>query len=141
MDWLKSLFAGGVGTVVDSVGNAIDKLVTSDEEKLLLKNELAKIQTNATLEAEKLSIQAEQEITKRWTSDNEHSITRLVRPVSYSAVLVLFGAVVLTDGNIGEFSIKQSYIPVLETLLSTMTVAYFGSRGVEKTMKHFKGSK
>lgn len=139
MSWLSEIFTSSVGTVVDSVGDAIDSLVTSDEEKLLLKNELVKIQLEASKKAEELSIEAEKEITKRWTSDNEHTVTRLVRPISYSAVLVLFGAVVLTDGNIGQFTIRDGYITVLETLLSTMTVAYFGSRGLEKTMKHFKG--
>lgn len=138
MTWLTSLFSDGAAKLVDSVGTAIDKLVTSDEEKLILKNELGKITSTFNLEIEKMSIEAEKEITKRWTSDNEHAITRLVRPISYTLVLILFGSIVIADGNLGEFVVNKAYIPVLETLLATMTIAYFGSRGVEKTMKHFK---
>ncbi|MCW8932180.1 MAG: hypothetical protein OQL19_18345 [Gammaproteobacteria bacterium] len=141
MNWFTSLFSSGASTVIDSVGNAIDKLVTSDEEKITLKNELASSMNKFTLEMEAKSNEFEQEITKRWVSDNEHIITRLVRPLSYSFVLVVFAVVIFADGNIGEFAINQAYIPVIETLLATMTVAYFGSRGAEKTMKHFKGGK
>ena len=42
MSWFTDLFSGGVAKVVDSVGNAIDKLTTSDEEKQKLKIELEK---------------------------------------------------------------------------------------------------
>lgn len=42
MSWITDMFSSSVSNVVDSVGNAIDKLVTSDEERLLLRNELAK---------------------------------------------------------------------------------------------------
>jgi hypothetical protein len=141
MSWLSELFTSSAAVLVDSVGKAIDSTFTTDEEKLKLKNELTTIITNHEAVMETKAIEFEQEITKRWTSDNEHTITRLVRPISYTSVLVLFGAIVLADGNIGEFTVNKSYIPVLETLLSTMTIAYFGSRGLEKTVKHFKGVK
>jgi len=141
MNWFTSLFSDGASKVVDSVGKAIDSLVTSDEERAKLKNELQKSMNDFNQTMETKSLEFEQEITKRWQSDNEHIITRLVRPVSYIAVLILFGAVIIADGNIGEFAVNAAYIPVLETLLATMTVAYFGSRGAEKTMKHFKGGK
>ena len=139
MDWLTGLFSKGAGLVVDSVGNAVDKLVTSDEERLALKNELHTIRLNAQKESGLLASQANKEITKRWGSDNEHFITRLVRPVSYIWVVILFSFVVLLDGNLVingiAFSIKEAYIPVIETLLSVMTVAYFGSRGIEKVQR------
>jgi hypothetical protein len=138
MSWLSEIFTSSAAVLVDSVGKAIDSTFTTDEEKLKLKNELTTIITNHEAVMETKAIEFEQEITKRWTSDNEHTVTRLVRPISYASVLVLFGAIVLADGNIGEFTVNQSYIPVLETLLATMTIAYFGSRGVEKSIKHFK---
>jgi hypothetical protein len=42
MGLLDGLLTGSASKLVDSVGNAIDKLVTSDEERQALKNELAK---------------------------------------------------------------------------------------------------
>ena len=138
MSWLTDIFSSSASAIVDSVGTAIDKLVTSDEEKLQLKNELVKIQLEATLKANEQANEAEMQITERWKSDNEHLITRLVRPLSYAWVILLFSIVIIGDTNFG-FSIKDAYIPVLESLLITMTLAYFGSRGAEKMMFTRKG--
>jgi hypothetical protein len=80
------------------------------------------------------------EVTKRLGMDNEHVITRMIRPVSYGAMFVLFMCVVLFDGNLGEFTIDKAYVPVIQSLFGTMTIFYFGSRGIEKVMKTFKKS-
>ena len=132
---LTSLFTGGIDKVIDSVGSALDNLFTSDEERAAAKIELMKIRQDAHIESFKLANAYEQSIDKRWLSDNEHFITRLVRPAIVIFLFVLFGAVVISDGNIGQFKINPAYIPVLQTLLVTVTVAYFGSRGAEKIMK------
>ncbi len=76
-----------------------------------------------------------QEVTKRLSSDNEHNVTRLVRPVSYAAMFVLYMSCIFFDGNLGEFQIREQYIPSITSLFSTMTIFYFGSRGLEKVMK------
>ena len=138
MNWLTAIFSTGASTLIDSVGNTIDKLVTNDEEKLVLRNKLQEAMNEFQSTMETKSIEFEQEITKRWTSDNEHNITRLVRPISFVYVLVIFSIIALADGNLGSFSVNSIYVPVFETLLATMVVAYFGSRGVEKSIKHFK---
>jgi|TARA_B110000908_G_C10012898_1_gene339364 hypothetical protein len=78
------------------------------------------------------------EITKRLQIDSEHAITRMIRPVSYAAMFVLFMCVVLFDGNLGSFTIDKAYVPVIQSLFGTMTIFYFGSRGIEKVMKTFK---
>jgi cation transport ATPase len=138
MSWLSEIFSSSASAIVDSVGNAIDKLVTSDEERLAMKNELVKIQLEATLKANEQANEAEAQITERWKSDNEHLITRLVRPLSFAWVIVLFSVVIMGDSNWG-FSVKDTYIPVLETLLVTMVISYFGSRGFEKVSSIVKG--
>lgn len=135
MSWFTSIFSSGVDKVVDSVADGLDNLFTSDEERLTLKNALQVEMNKLKLEMENKSVEYEKEVTKRWTSDNESIITKLVRPVGYSFVLLLFGIMVLSDGNIGEFKVAESYYGIIETLLVTMTVAYFGSRGYEKGMK------
>lgn len=138
MSWFTDLFSSGVSKVVDSVGSVIDNLHTSEEEKLQIKLKLE--QELKAFQVAQMEAQAkyDAEITKRWTSDNEHHVTRLVRPLSFVAVLALFFAVILADGNLGQFQIKEAYIPVLEGLLYTMVVAYFGSRGAEKITKAVK---
>jgi|TARA_B110000908_G_scaffold1071_1_gene1329 hypothetical protein len=82
-----------------------------------------------------------EEVTKRLSMDNEHTITRLVRPVVYGSMFIMFLSMVFLDGNIGDFSIDKAYVPVIQSLFGTMTVFYFGSRGIEKVMKTFKGNK
>lgn len=135
MSWLTDIFSSSASAIVDSVGTAIDKLVTSDEEKLQLKNELVKIQLEATLKANEQANEAEAQITERWKSDNENLLTRAVRPLSYAWVIILFSAMILADGNIGQFKINSAYLPIIETLLVTMTFAYFGGRTLEKFKK------
>lgn len=134
MSWLSEIFSSSASAIVDSVGTAIDKLVTSDEERLAMKNELIKIQLEATLKANEQANEAEAQITERWKSDNEHVITRLVRPISFGWVIMLFSVVIIGDTNWG-FTVKDAYIPVIETLLVTMTVAYYGGRSFEKFKK------
>ena len=138
MGFLSSLFSDGVSNVVTALGDAIDKNVTSDQERLQLRNELAKIQSDTIAKQGDLDIQLEEEITKRQNSDNEHLITRLMRPVSLFFVLTMFCFISIADINI--LTIKDAYIPVYETLLVTMVVALFGSRGAEKVTKIIKGS-
>ena len=78
------------------------------------------------------------EITKRLQMDNEHTITRLIRPVSYAAMFILFMSVVLLDGNLGAFTIDKAYVPVIQSLFGIQTMFYYGSRGFEKISKVYK---
>ena len=47
---ISDILTGGVDKIVDSVGNAIDKIVTSAEEKMILQNALEEIKLNASLQ-------------------------------------------------------------------------------------------
>lgn len=136
LETLKSMFIGSADKLVDSVGEAIDRLVTSDEERILLKNALVEARLRADLEGEKNALVFEKEVTARWLSDNEHAITRLVRPAIVAWSYFLFSIAILGDGNVGDFTINPSYIPVIETIIITVTVAYFGSRGYEKAKRY-----
>ena len=59
MSILTTLFSSGASAIVDSVGTAIDSLVTSDEERDKLKNELLTIKATALNKAEELAIEGE----------------------------------------------------------------------------------
>ena len=141
MGWFSKMLSGGIDKTVDSVGTALDGLFTSDDERLqakqLITSEMNKFKTSV-MEAQS---KHDAEITARWKSDNEHSITRLGRPLAFISVLVVFYIIAFADGNIGEFVINEKYIPVFEGLLYTMTIAYFGSRGAEKVTKSIKSAK
>ena len=128
-------FTTALGGVVDSVGKAADKLVTSDVERLALKNELVKLHLQYNLEVQDKTVELEKEVSKRWLSDNEHFLTRLVRPAVVAWLFFLFTVVMLFDGNVWDFSVNPAYIPMLETTLQTVIIAYFSGRSIEKGIR------
>ena len=93
MALLKKLFSSGAKELVDSVGNAIDKIHTSAEEKELIKAEIEKHILNYE---EKI----QQEVTKRWEADIQGNwLSKSVRPIS-----LLFLLFVLTIFTLVDFS-------------------------------------
>lgn len=139
MSWFTDLFAGGVDKVVSAVGDAADKLITSDEERLTLKNELALIQVKAKLDAQAEADQAEQkleqEVTARWQADmsQEDPWAKRVRPASLVYLLLFMTVIILGDSITAiDFDVKPAYVDLIQSLLVTVFVAYFGSRGIEK---------
>ena len=139
MSWFTDLFAGGIDKVISSVGEAADRLITSDQERLQLHNELALIQLKATIDLDKQAKEAEvnleKEITSRWQADmtQDDTLAKRVRPASLVYLLLFMTIIVLAD-SVGtlDFDVKESYVNLIETLLVTVFVAYFGSRGIEK---------
>ncbi len=134
MGWVKDLFSSSVGTVVDSIGNAIDRNVTSTEEKLILKNELAKIQADAKAKSDEIDVKVEQEITKRHSADmnSDNKLSKNIRPLSLIFLLGVVSILSVTDGNVGEFTVGESYISLFEILLVVAFGFYFGGRSIEK---------
>lgn len=139
MSWFTDLFTGGVDKVISSVGEAADRLITSDEERLKLKNELALIEAKALLDGKRMELDAEtkleEEVTKRWQADmgQEDPLAKRVRPLSLLFLLLFMSGIIIADSiNIVGFDVKQGYVDLLESLLVVTFVAYFGSRGVEK---------
>ena len=141
MSWLTNLFSSSVGTVVEKLGEAIDKNVTNDEERLVLANELVKIHANASLESEKLSLEYDKEISARHAADmtSDDVWSKRIRPLSLAYLIVVISVLALTDGNIqwGEytFEVKESYVSLFQTLLMTAFAFYFGGRSLEKITK------
>ena len=110
MSILGDLFSDGIKGVVDSVGNAIDNLVTSDEEKLQLKNELAKIELDAQQKQKELDLQYEQQLTQRQANDMQSDswLSKNIRPLTLIFILVMYSLLSISSGF--EFKVTQSYI-------------------------------
>ena len=96
---------------------------------------LTDLQAQIALKELDIDIQEMQELTKRLLSDNEHPITRLVRPLSYAFILLNLGFLMYFDGNVGDFQLEKEWIPMIKYLAGIQTMFYFGSRGAEKIMK------
>ena len=123
---LKKLFSSGAKELVDSVGNAIDKIHTSAEEKELVKAELEKHILNYE---EKI----QQEVTKRWEADMQGNwLSKSVRPISLLFLLFVLTIFTLVDFSFIDLEIKDSWIDLWQLLAITAFGAYFGGRSYEK---------
>jgi len=60
MSFIKDLFSGGAGTLVDSVGKVLDNVITTKEEKLQLENEIRKSELQFQLDLKKLTNEEQQ---------------------------------------------------------------------------------
>ena len=130
MSILKKIFSTGAKELVESVGEVIDELHTSEEEKEQTYNELKKM-------IEEYDYKMQQEVTKRWESDNLQSswLPRNIRPLSLAFLLIVLTVFTLIDFKYVNLSIKDSWIDLWQILSITAFGAYFGSRGLEKINK------
>lgn len=130
MSIIKKIFSTGAKELVESVGEVIDELHTSEEEKEKAYNELKKM-------IEEYDYKMQQEVTKRWESDNLQSswLPRNIRPLSLAFLLIVLTVFTLIDFGYVDLSIKDSWIDLWQILSITAFGAYFGSRGLEKINK------
>jgi len=132
------LLKNGLEATIGSLGKAIDDNVTSDEERLILKNEFAKIQGDIGNQVRDFKKAMEGEITERLKSDNENGswLTKNIRPLTLIFLMVNTMLVVYTTifGDLSEDKIEmvKAWIPLLIALDVTAVSFYFGSRGMEK---------
>jgi len=130
---MKKIIQWLTGGVIKEVGNVIDDLVTTDEERLEAKQKIQEILEQADKEAQ-------EEVSARWKYDmqSDSFLSKNIRPMVLIYLTIIFTALCFTDGNIGEFQIDQAYIPIFQTLLVTVYGAYFVGRSWEKSRKNDK---
>ena len=122
-----NLIGGIVGKILPEAGKIIDDLHTSSEEKMAARQKMEQLLVSAEQ-------QAQQEVSARWEADMKSDawLPKNIRPVTLIFLTVCFVILSVFDGNIGEFSISDSYVPVYQTLLMTVYAAYFAGRSIEK---------
>jgi uncharacterized membrane protein (DUF106 family) len=115
------------GGVIKEVGNVIDKLTTTEEERLEVKKQIQQILEDA-------DSKAQEEVSKRWEADmkSDSLLSKNIRPMILIYLTVIFTICAFFDGNVGEFIIAEEYIPIFQTLLVTVYGAYFVGRTWEK---------
>ena len=128
---LEKLFTGAIGDVVDSVGSAIDKIFTNDEERLAMKNKLEEIKMDASLKTLQVANEYEAEITKRNDSDQTHGnfLTKSARPIFL--YWIMFIITVMIFGGLFNKTIDTAYIDLVQILALTAVTFFFGSKGME----------
>jgi len=116
-----------LGNLLGKADTIIDECITSKEERMQLKNELQKI----IQEQEAL---IEQEVTKRWESDNLQSswLPRNIRPLVLAWLVVSTTLLIFIDAGAIDFVVDDEWKSTITAILTITIGAYFGSRGLEK---------
>jgi len=81
-----------------------------------------------------LDIIEAQEVSKRWTADmaSDSYLSKNTRPLTLIFLTVAMVFLIVLDSLNIDFGVNVEWIELLKSLLITVYVAYFGSRGVEK---------
>ena len=122
-----NIIGGLIGKILPEAGKIIDNLHTSGEEKMAARQKMEELLVSAEQAAQK-------EISARWDADMKSDawLPKNIRPVTLIFLTIVFVIISVFDGNLGEFSISDSYVPVYQTLLMTVYGAYFAGRSIEK---------
>ncbi|MDP4269177.1 MAG: hypothetical protein Q8909_03505 [Bacteroidota bacterium] len=144
MGFISNIFSGGTGSVVDAIGDTIDKLTTTKEEKMQLELEMKKADMQYQLEMQRLSLKEKQQdfmdidsARKRSaaveTSDHATLLSRntssylalCVTALTFSLFyIILFHSVTLDDNG---KDIVLYILGVLSAILTQIFSFYFGS--------------
>jgi hypothetical protein len=75
-----------------------------------------------------------QEVSKRWQSDMQSDswLSKNTRPMTLIFLTVAMVLLIFIDSTGLDFSVDSGWVDLLKSLLITVYVAYFGSRGAEK---------
>tara|TARA_R100000329_G_scaffold104015_1_gene85420 strand:- start:23245 stop:23688 length:444 start_codon:yes stop_codon:yes gene_type:complete len=110
----------GLLGVLKNVISKDDALPPEDKEKALKLLEMDSIEM--------------QEVSKRWSSDmaSDSWLSKNTRPMTLIFLTISMVCLILLDSFNIDFSIDTSWVDLLKSLLVTVYVAYYGSRGAEK---------
>jgi hypothetical protein len=113
MGLLNKLFQSGAKDLVDSVGNAIDKIHTSSEEKELVKAEIKKKILDYDYNIQK-------EVTKRWESDNSQDswLPKNIRPLVLAWLVVSTTLLIFIDAGVIDFVVDDEWKSTLTAILT-----------------------
>ena len=125
MKKILSLLTGGL---IKDVGGVIDKLTTTDEERLADKHKIQELLEQADKDAQA-------QVTDRWKADmaSDSFLSKNIRPLVLIYLTIIFTVLSFFDGNIGGFKVATQYIPIFQSLLITVYGAYFVGRTWEKS--------
>lgn len=130
-----NLFGDLLGTAGEISGvSALKKI----GDKIKGTTELTAEQKELALKELDLDMIEMQEITKRWQADAQSDswLSRNVRPFVLIWAMLFVSIMTFVDSiDKAGFSVEDAWITLWSTLLVTMIVAYFGSRGYEKAQK------
>ena len=130
MSILGKMFSGGAADLINSVGDVVDNLHTSKEEKLAAQHKIKKLVSNYEVEMER-------NISDRWKADmnSDSWLSKNVRPMILIFLVVSTVLMIFIDAGTIQFTVEQKWTDLLQLVLITVIGAYFGGRSFEKSKK------
>ena len=130
MSILGKMFSGGAADLINSVGDVVDNLHTSKEEKLAAQHKIKKLVANYEVEMEK-------NISDRWKADmnSDSWLSKNVRPMILIFLVVSTVLMIFIDAGTIQFTVEQKWTDLLQLVLITVIGAYFGGRSFEKSKR------
>lgn len=124
----KGLFKEAADVLPDSGFLGVFKRLISNE------NTLSPHDKETALKLLEMDVLEMQNVTSRWDSDmrSDSWLSKNTRPLTLIYLTVVTTIYIILDSSSLKFTIDESWIELLKTLLVTIYVAYFGSRGFEK---------
>ena len=130
MSILGKIFSGGAADLVKGVGNVIDELHTSKEEKLAAEQKIQELIASYEIEMEK-------QISDRWKADmnSDSWLSKNVRPMVLIFLVISTVLMIFIDAGTINFNVESKWTDLLQLVLITVIGAYFGGRSLEKRKK------
>ena len=129
--------------ILDSVGNILpDNGAFGIVKNLISSDETLPPQDKETaLKLLDMDIAEMNNVSERWRSDmsSDSWLSKNTRPLTLIYLTVCMTILILVDSFHTMFHVDIAWVELLKTLLVTVYVAYFGSRGVEKFKKISNG--
>lgn len=143
---LKNGLQGAVTGVLDGASKVIGSFIADPTKKAEALAEIEKLKIEAATKSEELANALElarieelknedNNVSDRWKSDmtSDNKLSKNTRPIIVLSLLAFLFIIIITDSAVKEgFEVKKEYVDLMSTLLMTVMVAYFGSRGIEK---------
>ena len=122
---------GTVGDVLPDQGvlGMVKNLIQKEPETVLPPEDKEK-----AMKLLEMDIIEMQEVSKRWDSDmkSDSWLSKNTRPLSLIFLTISMVILIILDSFQWTFTVDTGWVELLKTLLVTVYVAYFGSRGAEK---------
>ena len=130
-NFITRLFSSGATKLVEGIGNVLDELITSKDEKLAAELKIKEL-------IAKHEVEMETEITSRWASDmnSDSWLSKNVRPMVLIFLVVSTVILVFIDAGVIDFIVEDKWVDLLQLVLITVIGAYFGGRSMEKVNKN-----
>ena len=135
MNFLSKIFSSGVGDADETDGGVLDKFITTKEENAQALNEINKV----FLDAE---AKIQTEVSARWNADiaSDSWLSKNIRPMVMIFLVVSTVLLIFVDAGAIKFTVKDTWVDLLQLVLITVIGAYFGGRSVEKIKNTDVGS-